>query len=123
MNIEQLRDYCLSLPSVAETMPFGPDTLCYTLAGKTFALLCLDNHSDFANLKCNPERAVGLRENYQGIKPGWHMNKRHWNSVYFRSDVGDALFLSLVNHAYNMVLAQLPKRLQTNYAPLPDNMD
>ncbi len=117
MNVEDLRYYCLSLPQVEERMPFGDDTLCFCIAGKMFLLIALDC-SDFVNMKCNPDRAVELRESYVGISPGWHMNKRHWNSVYFRSDVGDDLFLELVRHSYNCVIASLPKRLQSEYEML-----
>ena len=122
MNIEDLRDYCLSLPFVEEYTPFGPDTLCFRLRGKMFLLLNLDNHTDFVNMKCDAERAVELRERYYGIKPGWHMNKRLWNSVYFLSDVDDNLFLTLVRHAYNMVLLGLPHRVQAELELLLDDL-
>lgn len=117
MNVEDLRYYCLSLPQVEERMPFGDDTLCFCIAGKMFLLIALD-YSDFVNMKCDPDRAVELRESYVGISPGWHMNKRHWNSVYFRSDVDDDLFLELVRHSYNCVIASLSKRLQSEYEML-----
>lgn len=120
MNIESLRDYCLSLPFVEEKMPFGDDMLCYCLEGKMFLMIDVSDHSSFTNMKCQPERAVELREHYNGIVPGWHMNKRHWNSVYYQSDVDDDLFLRLVRHAYNCLLATLPARVRAVIACLDE---
>lgn len=118
MDIETLRDYCLSLPLVVEKTPFGDDTLCYCLDDKMFLYLNLDTHTDFAVMKCDPDRAVLLRERYNGITPGYHINKRHWNSVYYHADVDAELFLELVRHAYNTIIAKMPKCRQCNYTPL-----
>lgn len=120
MDIEQLRDYCLSLPFVEEVMPFGEDNLCYRLGGKIFLMIDLGEHSMFANMKCLPEFAIELRERYHGVQPGWHMNKRHWNSVYYHSDVEDKLFLRLVRHAYNTLLASLPLSVKSRINPLDE---
>lgn len=122
MNIETLREYCLSLPFVTETLPFDAEHLCYCLEGKMFLMLSVDTaHSTFANMKCDPERAIDLRERYHGITPGWHMNKRHWNSVYYHSDVDDLLFLRLVRHAYNVLLRSLPLRVRRTIPPLDED--
>lgn len=76
MNIEEFRDYCLHKPEVSEEFPFGPDTLVFKVAGKMFALTSIDEYVS-VNLKCEPERALELREEYKSIKPGFHMNKKH----------------------------------------------
>ena len=82
MDIETFRNYCLQLKGVEETLPFGPDTLVYKVMGKVFAITGLDSDEFWVNLKCDPEQAIDLRENYPGlINPGYHMNKRHWNTV------------------------------------------
>lgn len=120
MNIESLRDYTLSLPFVEEKTPFGDDHLCYCLEGRMFLMIDVADHAMFANLKCQPELAVELREHYNGIVPGWHMNKRHWNSVYYQSDVNDGLFLRLVRHAYNCLLATLPASVRAKIDPLDE---
>ncbi len=116
MNIESFRSYCLSLPGVEETMPWATGRnehdrglLCFSVAGKWFCVVHVDEF-DFCLLKCPPERAVELREDYEGIRPGWHMNKRHWNSVYFNSDVPDEEIRSLVRLAYETVVASLPRK-------------
>ena len=114
MNIEEFRNYCLSLPQVEEKRPFDEFTLCYYIAGKIFALADLENCT-YSNLKCNPDRAVELREQYNAITPGWHMNKKHWNSVAFHSDVNDTLYKELIWHSYNCVILSLPKKSQHLY--------
>ena len=86
MNIENLRDYCLSLPFSEEKFPFDDETLVFCVGGKIFALVDLGNATR-VNLKCEPEQAIMLREAYEGIIPGWHMNKKHWNTVFFDTDV------------------------------------
>lgn len=111
MNIETFRDYCISKRHVTEEFPFDQSTLVFKVAGKMFAL-CDVELFESANLKCNPEKAVQLREEYNGIKPGYHMNKVHWNTVQMNLDVPDKLILELIDHSYNLVFASLPKRLQ-----------
>jgi predicted DNA-binding protein (MmcQ/YjbR family) len=106
MNIEEFRNYCLSLPGVTEDMPFGGDTLVFRVGGKIFALTGADDF-EFANLKCDPQRALDLREQYDGIRPGYHMNKRHWNSVYPEKDVSDRLFNELIEHSYRLIFNSL----------------
>lgn len=102
MNVEVARTYCLSKENTEETCPFGPDNLVFKVKGKMFALLPLDQ-GNCMNLKCNPERAAELRETYAAIQPGYHMNKVHWNTVYFNEDAPDKLVLELIDHSYELV--------------------
>lgn len=111
MNIEEYRNYCLGLAGVTEDCPFGPETLVFKVMNKMFALTSIDTF-DFVNLKCDPERAIRLREEYEGISPGWHMNKVHWNSVQTFSDVDDELLKELINHSYELVVSSLPTKLK-----------
>lgn len=110
MNIESFRTYCLNKPGVEETLPFGPDTLVFKVMGKMFAATGLDEERFRVNLKCDPERAQQLREEHHQIIPGWHMNKKHWNTVYFEDGLEDALLLELVDHSYSLVVSKLPKK-------------
>lgn len=102
MNVELARDYCLRKENVEECCPFGPDNLVFKVDGKMFALLPLDTGNSL-NLKCDPERAIELRESYSGVQPGFHMNKKHWNTVYFNEDVNDQLIFELIDHSYGLV--------------------
>lgn len=111
MNIEQLRNYCLSLPQVTEKFPFDDVTLVFYVGPKMFALIGLDN-PDRASLKCDPDRAITLREAYNGIVPAYHFNKKHWNSVLLSDDVPDTLLYELINHSYQLVIASLTKKLR-----------
>ena len=115
MNIEAFRNYCLSLQGVNETFPFGPDTLVFKVFGKIFAITGLDEEEFSVNLKCDPERAIELREEYPDqIIPGWHMNKKHWNTVYFERGIGDQLINELIDHSYHLVLSGLPSSIKKN---------
>lgn len=111
MDIEQAREYCLSLPSTTEDMPFGEDDLAIRVAGKIFAFFDL-TRPQLMVLKCNPERAEELRDEYNGIEPAWHWNKKYWNQLYFDSDVPDALFCELIRHSYMEVIAKFPKSVR-----------
>ena len=111
MNIEKLREYCLFKKGTTESFPFDENTLVFKVGGKMFALVNVDNFT-FCNLKCDPDRAEELREQYNGIKPGYHMSKKHWNSVYVDSDVPDKLFLELITHSYDLVFKSLPKKVR-----------
>lgn len=111
MNIELFRDVCLALPGTTEEFPFDNKTLVFKVMGKMFALGDVEDFSG-ANLKCNPERAIELREQYYGIKPGYHMNKTHWNTVAVDSDVPTELFIELIHHSYDLVATSLTKKLQ-----------
>lgn len=121
LNVEAARQLCLAIPAVEELQPFGDDYLVYKLFGKMIALIMLkpnaDGHSCM-NLKCDPAYAVELRDTYAGITAGYHMNKRHWNSVWFDRDVSIALAEQLVRHSADCVVAKLPKRQRACYAEM-----
>lgn len=112
MTLDDLRDYCLGKPHTEETLPFGPDTLVFKAAGKMFALTGLDEADLRVNLKCDPERATELRDRYpESIRPGWHMNKTHWNTVYVeQGDLADALVYELIDHSYDLIIGSLTKK-------------
>ncbi len=113
MHLDEFRNYCLAKQSVAETLPFGPDTLVMKVGGKMFALTGLDEGDFRINLKCDPDRAVELRECYPSIVPGWHMNKRHWNTLHVeKGDLSNALLRELIDHSYALVVAKLPRRVR-----------
>jgi len=108
MNIEELRDFCLSLPLVEEKFPFDQETLVFYIAGKMFCLADI-NQFDSVNIKCDPEKAIELREKYQAVLPGYHMNKKHWNTVLVNQDVKDNQIKEWVKDSYNLVILTLPK--------------
>ena len=114
MHIEALRDYCLSKKGVTEGFPFGPDTLVFKVGGKMFALAGLEPF-DYINLKCDPERVQELRAEYEGIRPGYHMNKEHWNSVYVDGTVPEKLIVELIDLSYSLVAASLPKKVKEEF--------
>ncbi len=109
MNIEEVRQICISRKGVTEGFPFDELTLVLKVGGKMFALLDLDNNPSI-NLKCDPERAVDLREHYDSILPGYHMNKQHWNTVILDGSLPDKLIAELIGHSYDLVYASLPKK-------------
>lgn len=112
MNIEEFRDFCIAKPGTTEETPFGPDTLVFKVMGKMYALSGIDTF-DFINLKCDPEYAIELREKYDGsITPGYHMNKKQWNSVYTNGRVPDDLIRKLIDDSYNLIVAKLPKKVK-----------
>ena len=110
MNIEEIRDYCLAKPGVTEGFPFGQDVLVFKVMNKMFALTGLDGDPPYVNLKCDPERANELREEYEDIRPGYHMNKAQWNSVYFTGNLPRELVLELIDHSYELVVQGLKKK-------------
>ncbi|MGB3548364.1 MAG: MmcQ/YjbR family DNA-binding protein [Saprospiraceae bacterium] len=116
MNLEDFRTYCLSLPGTDESLPFGPDTLVFKVKNKLFALMGLDEPEPRANLKCDPARALELRDTHEAVIPGWHMNKKHWNTVYFERDATDELIYQLIDHSYALVVAGLPKKVREELA-------
>ena len=112
MNIEDFRTYCLTKPGTTEDFPFDNKTLVFKVMGKMFALTSIESFSS-VNLKCDPEKALDLRADYSGILPGYHMNKKHWNTVLINnSDVSDDLAKDLINHSYDLVVGGLTKKLQ-----------
>lgn len=115
MNIEELHDYCLTKKGVTENFPFDDVTLVFKVMGKMFTLVGLDSWEKGEtkiNLKCNPERSLELREQYESINPGWHMNKKHWNTVTLNNDVSDKLAFELIDHSYELIIKGLTKKLQ-----------
>jgi len=104
MDIEQLREYCLSKPLVEESLPFGPDTLVYKVNGKIFLLTGLDATQLQFNVKCNPELAEELREQYPCVIPGFHMNKKHWNTIIVDGSVSNQILKEWIDHSYNLVI-------------------
>jgi predicted DNA-binding protein (MmcQ/YjbR family) len=111
MNIEEYRGYCISKKGVTESFPFDEKTLVFKVGNKMFALCDVDSFS-FINLKSDPEYAVELRETFSGIKPGYHMSKKHWNSVYVGDDVPDKMIYELIDQSYELIFNSLPKRLR-----------
>ncbi|WP_266365997.1 MmcQ/YjbR family DNA-binding protein [Tellurirhabdus rosea] len=112
MNVEELRLYCLAKPGVTESLPFGEDTLVFKVGGKIFALTGLDANPPSINLKCNPERAVELREQFEAVRPGYHMNKTHWNTVIVDGSIRQADLREWIDHSYELVRQSLPKSVR-----------
>jgi predicted DNA-binding protein (MmcQ/YjbR family) len=106
MNIEQYRELCLSLPHVTEDMPFDENVLVFRIGGKIFTLFDVNDFTS-VNLKCDPERAIELREQNDGILPGYHMSKKHWNTIRMDGSVDDQLISELVHHSYDLVFKSL----------------
>ena len=109
MDLTRLRHFLLSLPGATEDTPFGPEILVYRIAGKMFALVNWQTEPLTINLKCEPELALLLREIHPEVKPGWHMNKQHWNTVTLTDALPDDLWQGWVHHSYERVVAGLPK--------------
>lgn len=110
MNIEELRIYCLAKPCVEESFPFDEHTLVFKVANKMFALSGLQRLPAAVNLKCDPERAIKLRESYGDITPGFHMNKKHWNTVILENELSDDFMKENIDHSYDLVVSKLPKK-------------
>jgi predicted DNA-binding protein (MmcQ/YjbR family) len=109
MNIESYREYCLAKKGVTEDFPFDNETLVFKVGGKMFALTGIEQFKSI-NLKCDPERAIELREEYSGILPGYHMSKKHWNTVMMDGSVPMKLIKQLIDDSYDLVVSSLPKR-------------
>lgn len=110
MDIETLREYCLSKKAASEDFPFDEVTLTFKVLGKIFAITGLDAEVPAVNLKCEPERAIELREEYEEIQPGYHMNKKHWNTVHFENGLEDDFLFELIDHSYDLVVKGLRKK-------------
>jgi predicted DNA-binding protein (MmcQ/YjbR family) len=109
MDLAQFREYCLSKARATESTPFGPDVLVFKVGGKMFALAALDEMPTIVNLKCDPDLALELRDRYEEVTPGYHMNKRHWNSVEIAGGIPDAALRKMIDHSYDLVARSLPK--------------
>ena len=116
MNIQQLYEFCLSKKGVTEHFPFDEDTLVFKVGGKMFCLTSLkqwESNEPSLNLKCDLDKAEVLRAEYEAIQPGYHMNKKHWNTIEFHSDVNDKMMYQLINESYDLVFNSLTKKIQS----------
>ena len=109
MNIEEFRTFCLSKKGVIEDLPFDEVTLVFKVMGKMFALTGLNSDIFTVNLKCDPDWSIELREVYSEVQPGYHMNKKHWNTVNFEESLEDEFLIKLINHSYDLVVNKLKK--------------
>jgi len=109
MDIETFTEYCLKKKGVTESFPFGGDTLVFKVLDKMFALISLDEIPCRINLKCDPEWSITLREEYEDIIPGFHMNKKHWNTVKLEGMLDETLIRKLIDHSYDLVVGSLKK--------------
>ena len=109
MDLAEFREYCLSKPGTAEGTPFGPDVIVFKVAGKMFALAAFDEVPTTVNLKCDPDLALDLRDRYEQVRPGYHMNKKHWNTVEIESGVPIAELRRMIDHSYELVVKGLPQ--------------
>src|SRR5687768_10139269 len=109
MDLPDVIEYFLVKPGAEETTPFGPEVLVYKVGGNIFAVTVPDEFPPRINLKCDPDRAVALREEHESIIPGYHMNKRHWNTVTLGKPLPSKLVKELIDHSYELVVASLPK--------------
>ncbi len=111
MNIEELRDYCLSFPQTSESLPFDENTLVFKVHDKMFVLSDIESFS-FINLKCDPEKAVEIREQYFAVTPGYHMNKKHWNSIKMDDSITDQLIKVWIKDSFELVVRNLPDKIR-----------
>ena len=109
MNIESFCEYCLSKPGTTETTPFGPMDLVFKVEGKIFAIAALDEVPPRVNLKCDPDLALELRDRYEQVRPGYHMNKKHWNTVELDGVIPQKEIKKMIDHSYDLIVASLPK--------------
>jgi predicted DNA-binding protein (MmcQ/YjbR family) len=113
MNIEDFRIYCLSKKGVTESFPFGEDTLVFKVMNKMFAATNIAWEEFSVNLKCNPEKALELREKYSSIQPGFHMNKKHWNTIAFNDgSLSNAFLKEMIDESYDLVVKSMPKKMR-----------
>ncbi len=114
-HLEPLREYILTKHGAEEGFPFGPEVMVFKVGGKMFALMSWENNPLFVNLKCDPERSALLREDHEGITPGYHMNKKLWNSVVPGASVSLELVEELVDHSYDLIVASLTKKARLEF--------
>lgn len=112
MNYEDIQSYCSSKPGVTEEFPFDDVTLVFKVMGKMFALVPLNNEEASVNLKCDPDRSIELRDEFPDIIAGFHMSKKHWNTVYIERELKDQLVYELIDHSYDLVVSKLTKVLK-----------
>jgi predicted DNA-binding protein (MmcQ/YjbR family) len=109
MDLAKFRECCLSKSNATEGTPFGPDTLVFKVGGKIFAITSLNEVPARANLKCDPDLALELRDRYEQVRPGYHMNKKHWNTVELEGGIPDAELRTMIDHSFDLVVKSLPK--------------
>ena len=112
MDIEAFRNYCLSKKGVTEEFPFDATTLVFKVMGKMFALTGLERIPFSVNLKCDPDKALELREYHPEIEPGYHMSKKHWNTINFSGNLSSILLYELIDHSYDLVVSGLTRKLK-----------
>jgi predicted DNA-binding protein (MmcQ/YjbR family) len=117
MDATELRAWCLEHPGAIEDFPFGPETSVFKVAGKMFALSALERAPVQISVKCEPELAVELRNSYPAIRPGYHLNKRHWNTITLDGSLPDQLVRDLVEDSYDLIVSALPKRVRAELSP------
>ncbi|MBP8793727.1 MAG: MmcQ/YjbR family DNA-binding protein [Lutibacter sp.] len=113
MNIEEFRTYCLSKKHVSESFPFDQQTLVFKVGDKMFSLTSLEKHPTSVNLKCDPERAIELRDSHSEITAGYHMSKKHWNTIVIESSLPHQLLKELIDHSYELVVSGMTKKQRT----------
>lgn len=109
MHVDTFREYCLKKSGATEDTPFGEEHLVFKVGGKMFALLALNEIPSTANLKCEPDLALELRDRYEQVRPGYHMNKKHWNTVELSGGIPEAELRKMIDHSYALVVQGLPK--------------
>jgi len=109
MNVESIREYALSKPDVEEGLPFGPETLVFKVAGKIFLLMSLDSDPLQFNVKCDPDKAIELRDQYPAVLPGYHMNKKHWNTIIVDGILTTKQLKEMIDHSYSLVAPKKKK--------------
>lgn len=115
MNVEELHNYCLSFKGVNESFPFDDVSLVLKVLDKMFALIPLDSPELSIALKCDPEKAIDLRERYSSVEPAYHFNKKYWNTIYLNKDMNDEEVKSWISHSVEEVIKKLPKKVQNEY--------
>lgn len=111
MDIIEFREYCLSFKGAEETLPFDEDTLVFKVMGKMFVLTSISNFNRI-NVKCDPEKTIELRERYNAVKPGYHMSKVHWNSIYLDGSIPDHVLKSWIEDSYELIVSKLSRKLK-----------
>lgn len=119
MNIEELRELCLNLKGVEEGFPFDEETLVFKVMGKMFCLAGLENNPVQFNVKCDPEKAIELREEFSGVRPGYHMSKKHWNTIAFDGSITDEQARQWVLDSYQLIVESLPKKVREELKNMP----
>lgn len=114
MDLAEFREYCLTKSGASEGTPFGPDVLVFKVGRKMFALAALDEVPTTVNLKCDPDLALDLRDRYEQVKPGYHMNKKHWNTIEIEGGIPAVELRRMINHSYELVVNNLPRAARLN---------